>query len=73
MRPGSLCSVIIHVHENNSLIRINCSSSVKTLAYDALIKMEIAKTMKATPLFFGVFVIVYKVCQLAAAVLLCQL
>ncbi len=42
-------------------MRINYSSSIQTLAYDAPIEMEIAKSMKAMLLFFGIFVIVYKV------------
>lgn len=46
-------------------------SELQTLAYDAPIKMEIATTMKAV--FFGFCVIVYKVSQLSAAVLLFQL
>lgn len=33
-------------------MRINCNTSVETLAYDAPIKMEISKTMKAMPLLF---------------------
>lgn len=65
IKPGFSCSVIINVHEYE-----NNSSSVQTFACDASIEMQIAKTMKATSLLFGVFATVYKVRQLVAAVLL---